>query len=290
MSKTRKQDVLVTTETGHIEERQLETDVLYVASPDDIMAWELDPNQQSRDPKTGDYLQVVSERSKRPLKVFRGRPVLKGQSTDTIASQKEDEELSYILSKSAKNSMLLWLGIVCALIAVIIGIVVLMGIMNKESASVSISTMILAGGLSTLLKRKNGVGFKDINSLDKLKEEETGLVSCFVFVEKNRTHSIELIDRGLIPENSIQRKYKRAPCYLLGLDDEGLWAIEPENEIKLNDTPQDCFLALECEQEMQEAYGLEEPLGQKIKLGILVVLIFCLLVVLSLISVIAMGG
>lgn len=123
----REQDVLIVTEAdGNVEPCRLETDVLYVASPETIEAWELDYNQQAKHEKTGRHLQVVSERSKKPLKIFPDRSTLQGQSTEAIASQKQDAELTFMQSKNKRSSMLLWVGIICAILAVTIGVIVLL--------------------------------------------------------------------------------------------------------------------------------------------------------------------
>ena len=120
-----KMNVAILTERLGVEETRLDCDTLHIESPDTIEAWELDPYQLSRDEKKGNNLQVVSERNKKPLKVFRDRPAIAGRAIETIAGQKFDEEMTIIQERKQKQSMLLWIGIITAIIAVTIGIIVL---------------------------------------------------------------------------------------------------------------------------------------------------------------------
>lgn len=119
------QNVLLVEGTSDIERHTLETDVLYVASPNSIEAWELDSNQQARHEVTGEYIQVCSVRNKKPLQIFRNRPRIKGQPVSVIAAQKFDEQMTVIQERNQKQSMLLWIGIICALLAVSVAGIVL---------------------------------------------------------------------------------------------------------------------------------------------------------------------
>lgn len=121
-----RQDVLLLTETGDMIDGKLDVEdgSNHVASPDTLQAWELDYGQQCKD-RRGRFCQVISDRSKKPLQVYKERHVLKGQSTEVIASQKQDEELAFLNTYKERNKMILWVGIIAALIAVVISIVVL---------------------------------------------------------------------------------------------------------------------------------------------------------------------
>src|SRR4030043_1025989 len=132
-----RQDVCILTETGDIVDMRLETDSEegYVASPDTLEAWELDFNQQCVDEKSGRYCQVISDRNKKPLKIFKNRPTLSGSTTETIASRKEDEELAFLNTHKEKNKMLLWVGIIAALFAVVISIVVLVQLQKSNKST-----------------------------------------------------------------------------------------------------------------------------------------------------------
>ncbi len=287
---SRKQDVLILTEanTG-VEYTQLETDVLYAASPETIEAWELDTNHQAKNELTGRYIQVVSERSKKPLRIFKDSPLLSGPSTEAIASQKQDAELAFLNTKSQKNSMLVWIGIICAILAVIIGLIVLLNLNQASNA------LAMALPLASVLTRRNGKRKNEIATIADLKplqEIQTGTILCILFIEKTHTWHYRQLDKSLIPEDSTERKLKgKTPVHILGLDKEvKLWAIEPENTVKPNDSPQDLFLALQYEREVDEVYGLSDSLGEKIKLGIFFALCFFLLIILFLIATVAMGG
>jgi len=289
MSKTPKQEVMILTEQGEIVFAKLPADTLYVASHDDLKAWELDSNQQAITEKNN-RLQVVSERSKKPIRVFRNRPVLNGKSTDVIANQKEDEELTVMERKSQKSSVLLWVGIICAIIAVTIGIIVLSNMWRERQ----LLTILPFTAFTGILKiRRKGHNEQPKSTMDehikRLKTKGTGLVKCFVFVEENRRSPECRLERSFIPDDSLERKYKGKPAHVLGLDGSGFWAIEPDNALGENDSPLDLYMALECEQEVAEVYGMEQSLIEKIKLGLLFALGFALVITLFLISTIVMG-
>ena len=112
--------------SGDIERVKLEADVLYVSSPPTTEAWELDPNQQAQNEKTGEYTQFVTGTNRKPLKIYKNVPEQETKPLQTIAGQKFDEYFSYIEEKNQKQSMLLWIGIITAIIAVTIGVVVLL--------------------------------------------------------------------------------------------------------------------------------------------------------------------
>ena len=120
----RTQDVMIVN-SGDIERVKLEADVLYVSSPSTTEAWELDPNQQAQNEKTGQYTQFVTGTNRKPLKIFKNVPEQATKPLQTIAGQKFDEYFSYLEEKNQKQSMLLWIGIITVIIAVTIGIVVL---------------------------------------------------------------------------------------------------------------------------------------------------------------------
>ena len=108
-----------------MEDTSLGCDTLHIESPDTIEAWEIDPYQLSREEKTGKYLQVVSERNKKPLRVFKDQPIISSRAIETIAGQKFDEKMTIIQEQKRKQSMLLWVGIITAILAVTICIIVL---------------------------------------------------------------------------------------------------------------------------------------------------------------------
>lgn len=281
-----RQDVLLLTETGDIADGKLDAAEGYVASPDTLEAWELDFSQQCKDVKTGRMCQVISERHKKPLSVFKNRPTLIGSSTDVIASRMQDRELAFMNSHREKNKMLLWVGIIAALLAVVISIVVLVRLNKEPEAAQTLFPTVLAISLPAILSRT-----KKTQSIQKEDDfqtlyppDEKELIQCIVIVEKTGEKTYPKIAKALIPEDSLERNYKGVPCHLLGLTKDGvLWAIEPENEIKINESPKDCFLALDYENEVTAVFGLSEGAVEKIKIGLFIGLCIAELIILFLI-------
>lgn len=274
---------MVLTETNEIDWRKLPTDVLYAADVGALQAWELDTNQQARTEGKGEYVQLVSERSKKPLTVFKSRPKLQGRSTETIASQKQDEELTIVQTKSHKSSMLLWLGIITALLVLAFCIAVVAPVVKN-------TLLALAPALAIWRKKEDTT----IRTIDDIKREtglKTGTVNAYIFVESTGEIIEREIDRAHIPNNSIQRKEGKTPVYILGLDGNGkLFAIEPENTILENDSPTDLIMALQYEQEVGEFYGLGDSTTEKIKFGIFVGLIILIVIVLFIYGFAVYGG
>ncbi len=304
-----RQDVCILTETGDIVDFRLETDSeeAYVASPDTLEAWELDFNQQCIDQKNGRYIQIISDRHKKPLKIFKNRPTLSGSTTDTISSRKEDEELAFLNSRKEKNKMVLWVGIIAALIAVVISIVVLVN-MNKPADPAKhayylapILAAMPAAAIDDTVnknnkkkdkkKKKNNNHFQNKDELKDLMVTDQGLMQCIVIVEKTGERTFPSIAGSLIPADSLERKYRGKPCHLLNLSNEGeLLAIEPDNQIILNESPKDCFIALEVEKEVNAMYTLREMLVEKIKIGVFIALCIVELIILFLIITAVSGG
>lgn len=298
-----RQDVCILTETGDIVDQRLELDSEegYVASPDTLEAWELDFNQQCINIKNGRFCQVISNRHKKPLKIFKNRQVLQGSTTDVLASRKEDEELAFMNTRREKNKMLLWAGIIAVLFAVVISIVVLVQLQKKpEPAVYSIPITFLALAVPALFKKmpvpvvfkRRKRGIETTEGLGELIDSDMeGFTKCLVIVEKTGEKTYPSIKNSLIPADSLERNYHRKPSHLLGLDLKGiLWAIEPENEIRINESPKDCFIALQCEKEVNATYSLREVIFEKIKIGIFIALCIVELIVLFLIITVAAGG
>lgn len=283
------QNVLILTAGSDVELCRLEANNLYMASPDTDppQAWERDFSQQAKDEKSGEFLQVVSVLSKTPVRIFRNRPALAGKSTDLISSGKEDEELTYMDARSAKNSMLLWIGIITALLAVTVGIIVLV---NMKQTSTAVALSLTLAGTALIPWKKQAAVIKQPDDLKELFTKDLDTVLCMIIDAESITYGFRRVMWDLIPEDSRERSLNGEPFFIIGLDDIGLYAIEPANEIRENDSPQDLFLALECEGEINALYGQSGSIVEKIKLTIFFILCFALIVVLFLISVVAMGG
>lgn len=284
------QAVCVLKQTGGVEFVSLETDTLYAASPESIEAWEIDPNQQARNEKDGVSLQIVSEISKQAIKIYPSWDALKGLSTDKIASKKQDEELAFMESRRSKNSMLLWLGIICLVLALTVGLIVLIKLMQGPTAVV----MALSFMPAILSRNKNGkhnLSFcSTLEELEAAQAVEDGFVYSLVVNENKNTWGFKYLDRELIPDESRERDFKNKPFYVVGYNNEGLYPIEAQKEVVEGESPQDLFIALQYEQEVDATYSLTESAIEKIKLGIFIGLAVFLMIILMMISLTVMGG
>lgn len=286
------QDVLLLSETASVEFRSIEAEGLYAADHDMPGAWELDFNQQTKNEKTGEYLQVISARSKRPVQIFKNRPKMAGQSTQTIASNSQDRELTFQDRRKQKNSMVLWLGIIAVIFAIVISIIVLVN-MKDNNASVAIPGAVLAISMPVLGRNKYKVTEPDISDesgVSSISKKDTDVVLCLVNVEETGVYGFRNIARNLIPGSIRERELNGQPFFMLTLTDGKLWGPEPDNDVKEGDTPLDLYLALDYEQEVDTVYGLDTSPLEKVKIGILVALCFILIVVFFLIAMTAMGG
>lgn len=128
-----RQAVSILAESNSVVNDSLDTGIGYTASPDTVEAWLLDMTQQALDEKTGDRVQVLSERSMEPVIVFdieNAQEIRKRYKRDIskIASQQEDEEISYMEQKKRGINRTLIFGIITALFALTISIVVLVNL------------------------------------------------------------------------------------------------------------------------------------------------------------------
>lgn len=109
-----KQDVLLLTETGDIVDMKLDADVGYVEARNSPEAWGLNRTQQARRLSTGRYVQLISERSGIPIRVFRNghsNNKIFGGDISTIAKQAEDRAEKEAEKGYHKDSRIVWLGI-----------------------------------------------------------------------------------------------------------------------------------------------------------------------------------
>src|SRR4030042_3608193 len=96
----------ILTEANSVDDVELEGDVAHAESPKELRAWGLDSTQQVRDEKTGRSIQVISERSFKPITIFSGggeSAQVVGKNVTTISSQTEDEELVFLEEKKSKD-------------------------------------------------------------------------------------------------------------------------------------------------------------------------------------------
>lgn len=120
-------DVLIMTEMNSVDEDRLIAGVGYAVRQNDVRAWALDADHQAIDEETGRYVQLLSERTYRPIHVFpNGHRSDIVKNVSTIADQTEDEEMAILHEKQHKDSQLTWLGIIAVILLLVISIVVLM--------------------------------------------------------------------------------------------------------------------------------------------------------------------
>lgn len=127
-----KRDTLQTkvfSEINSVIDKKLEVDVGGAVDFDELREWAIDSNQQAIDERTGEYVQFFSERSYKPVQIYSDYDIsFIGQNVEAIAAQTEDEELTSVANRKTKDSRLLWMGIIAALFAVVISIVVLVNL------------------------------------------------------------------------------------------------------------------------------------------------------------------
>ena len=116
-----KQGVRLLSETGNVVDIKFDADLGYVASPDTPEAWGLNRTQQAKELRTGQFIQLICERSGKPIQVFRNSGSTNdiiGYDISTIANQAEDRAQQESERDRPKDSQLLWLGIITTIIAI----------------------------------------------------------------------------------------------------------------------------------------------------------------------------
>lgn len=270
--RTRRQPVLTLTETNSVVDDRLEippTDAGYAESPDTVEAWALDANQQALNDK-GEYVQVICERDFEPIRVFNLNNGHKSnvavRNVETIASQKHDEELAFMEEKKSKNSQMLWLGIIAAIVALTFALVVLISMKGGLSCSPELVTALAFPSFGKIFwtLRKKGKEEEEPNAL-VFRDEDWGYGETYV---------------AKPPHDSRLRKYKGLPLHILNVNEQGDYTpIAIPADIKPGRSPKDLWGALNCEKEVNEIYGMSDSTTEKIKLGVFVALTIVLVVV-----------
>lgn len=305
----RRQDVLILTETNSVAESRLETEIGYAVSPDTVEAWGLNANQQAIDrrkkPK-GD-IQVICERSFKPIQVFNLEGGNKddaviGSNVNTIAAQKEDEALTFLEQKGAKRD---WLLIILGVIAGILAIAALIKVSMGGGMSCGPPSPLMAAPLARIgiPKRERGQAPQPEPETDPIRQTETLAIAkgwqrmktkrnghkkprypnCLLFRDFNRSMIEIHLPPRYAPRDSRPLEYKGHPTYLINVSRTGkLSAISVPARIEQNETPKDLYMALNCEMEIDAIYGMESSTWQKVKFGILGVIIGAELLVLFL--------
>lgn len=122
--KTKYQDTRIISPDGNIEHEELESGNLCFGRSSHFQSWEFDYYQQVIDEKTGQRVQFVSTLNKRPLTIFKHRPTIEGQSTTQLGNQMFDEKMMQIHKQHQSMSMIMWVGIVCLALVIIIGLII----------------------------------------------------------------------------------------------------------------------------------------------------------------------
>lgn len=125
-SRPRRQDVVILTEANSVDDVRIDADVVHAEAPEVLKAWALNSLQQAKDEYTGRYVQVVSERSYKPIQIYRskGSDVV-GSTVAHVASETEDEEMTFLEERKGKDGRLLWIGIITGLLVLTFCIIVL---------------------------------------------------------------------------------------------------------------------------------------------------------------------
>lgn len=109
------QDVCNLTETNSVDDGKLDAFVAHAESIKETAAWELNSFQQAIDEKTGRYIQFISDRSFRPLQIYRN-PISATGNISTIAGQTEDQEMVFLEEGRKRDGRMLWIGIILAML------------------------------------------------------------------------------------------------------------------------------------------------------------------------------
>lgn len=128
-----KQDVLLLTAKGDAVEARMDVLPDCIIDYKELMAWDLDYNQQYIDEYTGKSVQVISELDYSPLKIFPNRPSKPSDPINDLFKRKVKEALSQINEHKKKTNITLWLGIVLLLFAIVITALIFIGITRGDS-------------------------------------------------------------------------------------------------------------------------------------------------------------
>ncbi len=111
-------NICLLSETNMVKDSSLEAYTLHAENSDTAEAWGLDSNQQCKDEKTRQYLQFISSLCCTPIKIYRD-PNHNGVNRikpSLVASQTEDQELTFIDQGSNKDGKFIWLAAIVSMI------------------------------------------------------------------------------------------------------------------------------------------------------------------------------
>jgi len=126
------QQVKVLTEWDSIEDRQLEVGGLYAISPKTFEVWGTNRLQQAKDPETGQFAQVISDISYKPITLFPVEEDGKKKKDSTITKNIEAialeagfDELAILKDKQGSNNIDKYLGIIALVFAAVLTVLFL---------------------------------------------------------------------------------------------------------------------------------------------------------------------
>ena len=137
------------------------------------------------------------------------------------------------------------------------------------------------------MRRKRNYPINTIETLNSSMDHVNGHVNCVVVNEPAISWGYRKVKSALIPDGCIP-VLDDGLTYLLNLDGTNLTSIDYTPTDNTDQTPQDCFEA-QCWDDLERIVRLSNNTVEKIKLGVFIALAICLVIVLFLISVMAMG-
>ena len=115
--------------------------------------------------------------------------------------------------------------------------------------------------------------------------------NALIYVDATRKRVQRHLSLKHIPKGNLPMDMGDYSVHVLNCDRKGyLQPINIPKEIKENESPKDLWYALNCEQEVNEAYHMPEGLASKLSYVAFFVLLFAELVVIFLIASAKMGG
>lgn len=128
--------------------------------------------------------------------------------------------------------------------------------------------------------------------------KETNPPNVMIFVDSTRSMCVRRVRKALIPKGSLARNYRGLNLHYINVDLKGKvrpitipdWPAKPAEGNISAATPKDLWLALNCEQEVNETYSLSDSLLHKLSYIAFYVLIGAELFILFLIAASQMGG
>ena len=120
-----KQPLSIFTERGDVADERADADIQYVSLPQDFFAWMLSFYQMAFDEVSNQWVQTVSFRNKKPIRVFKEWPDIDDSPIDNTAEDKFDEALAIRDEERHKDSAQLWWAIIAVVILLAITILVL---------------------------------------------------------------------------------------------------------------------------------------------------------------------